>query len=321
MKPWTLEDVKSQEGKTFLITGGSSGIGYEAALELARKGARVIIASDDPEKGIAAVKAIADEVTEADIGFESLNLSDLESVRIFAFRMRSMLPSLDALILNAGISGVSKRMESPDGNELIFATNYLGHFALTALLFPLLLEVPDSRIIGLGSVDHKHAHIHFDDLQMKKKYNATEAYARSKLALMLFTFELQRQIEERGLMVKSLSVHPGAAKTSIFDRGPEIAGQYLKLENIMKRFSIKSFGQTASKGALPIIFAATARNVKGGAYYGPQGLGELWGSHPDKAELAVQAENMTVARRLWQESLRLTKVEFDFGGQGLSRHH
>lgn len=308
MKHWALDDVKTQDGKTFLITGGSSGVGYEAALELARKGARVILASDDQERGIAAVKSVSDKVPDADIGYETLNLADFDSIRMFSTRMRSMLPSLHALILNGGITGVSKRMETANGFELTFATNYLGHFALTALLFPLLLEVPGSRIIGLGSEGHKHGRINFEDLQMKKNYDAARAYAQSKLALMLFTFELQRQIEKRGLMVKSLSVHPGTAKT-------------FSPENLLKGFGMKAFGQSPSKGALPLIFAATDREVKGGACYGPNGLGDPWGTHPKNAGLAVQAENMTAARKLWNESLRLTEVDFDFGGQGISRHH
>lgn len=283
-----MKEVKRQDGKIFLITGSTNSMGQEAALELTRLGARVIIASDDQDKGLRAIKSIADQVPDADIGFETLNLADLESIRIFSFRMRSMLPYLDGLILNASISGVAHRTESEDGFELILATNYLGHVALTALLFPLLADRADSRIIGVGSPVHQEGRIHFEDLQMKRSYRASKAYAQSKLALMLFTFELQRKIEEKGLLVKSLSVDPTTS--------------------LLKRFSLKKNYQSASKA---LVHAATYREVKGGAYYGPEGI----------SELTIQASNMTVAKRLWHEALRLVGVEFDFGDQGLSRHH
>ena len=321
MKHWTLDDMKSQEGKVAIITGGSSGIGFHAALELARKGARVIIASDDVDKGILALKMIADQVPHADITFEPLDLADLESVKVFSSRMRSSLSSLDILILNGGIAGIPKRMETASGFEMHLAVNYLGHFALSAYLFPLLTEVADSRVVAVGSLDHHHAQVNFKDLQLKKNYQATKAYAQSKLALMLFSFELHRRAKGRGLFIKSLAVHPGAVRTHIFDRGPEISRSYYHPEAILKRLSIKTFGQSPEKGALPILFAATSRDAKSGEYYGPDGFMELWGNHPVKVKLAIQASNLTAAGRLWEESERLTKAQFRFEGMGLSHHH
>lgn len=321
MKNWKPEQMKSQVGRIALITGGSSGIGYQTALELARKGARVIIASDDIDKGIAAIKTIADEVPDADIGFEALDLSDLESVRLFAFRMKSMISSLDLLILNAGLASIPKRMESEDGLEMTFATNYLGHFTLTGLLFPLLLQVPDSRVITVSSIDHRFAQIHFEDLQFRKKYDATAAYAQSKLALLLFGLELHRRCREKGLFLKSIPVHPGAVRTHIFDRGPERAGSYYNPEALLKRLSLKTIGQSAQRGAIPVLFAASAKEARSGEYYGPDGFQELWGDHPSAAKLAVQATNLTAARRLWEISEKLSGINFDFGGIGLSHHH
>ncbi len=321
MTPWKVDQMPSQEGKIALITGGSSGIGYETALALTRKGARVIIASDNADKGIRAIKSIAEKNPEADIGYEALDLSDMESVRIFALRLRRSIPHLDMLVLNAGISGVTKRIETEDKLELNFATNYLGHFALTALLFPLLLKHPDSRIISVSSLEHRNGMIHFDDLQLKHDYEDRMAYAQSKLAMLLFGLELHRRLSREGFLLRSIPVHPGGAKTHIFDKGPKLARDFLKPENIFKRLSLKSFGQSARKGSIPILFAATSKQAQSGVYYGPSGLQEIWGESPAPAKVALQAQNLDAARMLWDVSEKLTGVSFDLREKGISQFH
>lgn len=305
MKQWTPDDIKSQEGKVVVITGGASGVGLESTLALARRGARVIISGTDSNQGIAAVKFIADQVPKADIAFEVMDLSDSESVRHFASHLLSELTCIDTLILNQEIAAPLKRKESSDGFEQTFASNYLGHFSLTALLFPLLAEVPDSRVVTVGSLEHLEAVVDFQDLQANEKYQSSQVYAQSKLALMLFTFELHRRSSERGLFLKSLSAHPGAVSSH-------------KWLNLLSK---KGLGQSSEHGAIPVLFAATSREARSGEYYGPDGFHEWWGKHPHKAQVAVQASNLTAAHRLWLESEELTGITFDFGSMGLSQHH
>jgi NAD(P)-dependent dehydrogenase (short-subunit alcohol dehydrogenase family) len=309
MAIWTVNDVDSQEGKTVLITGASSGIGFETARYLAKKGALVILASDDPEKGQLALESIKRENPAAKVRFELLDLASLLSIHSCCDRMMQELSGIDVLINNAGVAGIPHRLETIDGHEMTFAVNYLGHFILTAELFPLLLKSSDPRIILVSSLEHRSGFLNFDDIE-SFNYNSSAVYAQSKLALLSFAFELNRRALARGLKLKIIPVHPGATATHIFDRGPELARQYYHPKALLQRTLIKLFGQNPRKGALSLIFAATSVEARSGVFYGPDGPGELWGN-PTEAKVSLAALNAIAADHLWKMSEELSGVVFD----------
>jgi NAD(P)-dependent dehydrogenase (short-subunit alcohol dehydrogenase family) len=239
-------------------------------------------------------------------------------VRAFATRILGRLGQLDALALNAGIDMTIQRLTTAQGHERIFATNYLGHFALTAHLFPLLRETPDARIVTVSSLAHHGARLDLRDLELEQDYSSSVAYARSKLCLLMFSLELHRRCRHLGLFMKSIPVHPGLVRTQIFDRGPELARRYYDPRAILPRISTKVFGQAADQGAVPLLFALTSGLARSGSYYGPDGKFELRGEHPAAAKISTPALNETAARQLWEASESLAGVEFALEREGLS---
>lgn len=310
MSTWTQKDISSMEGKVVIVTGGNSGIGLETSKELARAGATVIIAANREDKGHAAVAEIKKQYKDAHIFYEKLDLGSLASITSFSNKMMQEHRTIDVLINNAGLSAIQKRMETHDGHELTFGVNYLGHFALTAQLFPLLLRGRDPRIIFVSSLEHHRGKIQFNDIELQKKYSALDAYAQSKLAMLVFALELHRRCLTSGINIKVIPVHPGATNTHIFDKGPRLSGKYLHPIPLVKRFLLKSLGQKAQTGALPLLFAATSIEARSGIYYGPDGPSELWGN-PTEVKIAVQAANLHAGEKLWDVSEKLTKINFD----------
>ena len=308
--PWTTANIPSQAGRRVLITGANSGIGYEAALELARVGAEIILPARTESKAADAIARIRAQVPAAKLIPEILDLADLRSVHAFAHRVVEMFPgrSLDLLINNAGVMAIPTRQLTPDGYERQFATNYLGPFALTALLFWSLKPQPGSRIVTVSSGVSNQAKIEFDNLQSERRYSPMfQAYAQSKLADLIFQQELQRRLTAIGSPILSTGAHPGYAVTNLQVTGP---GDNVALSLRLGMAILKPFfSQDAAHGALPTLFAATAPEATPGGYYGPSGFQELTG-HPVPAKITRAAHDPALAKRLWSETERLTGVTF-----------
>jgi NAD(P)-dependent dehydrogenase (short-subunit alcohol dehydrogenase family) len=283
-------------GKVAIVTGANSGIGYETARALARKQATVILACRDSKKGAAAVQTITQENPAAQAELMQLDLSDQGSVRSFAAEYAGRYDRLDILINNAGIMATPFR-RTVDGFEAQFATNHLGHFALTGLLLPLVLRTPRARVVNVSSGGHRFGEIDFDNLNAEKRYNSTRAYAQSKLANLLFTYELQRRFEGAGLEAIAVAAHPGWTATNLQAHW-----------RIVRRLN-PWLGQQPEMGALPTLYAAVAPDVRGGDYYGPDGWGELRG-YPTRVRSSERSKDPLVAARLWTVSEELTGVRF-----------
>jgi NAD(P)-dependent dehydrogenase (short-subunit alcohol dehydrogenase family) len=299
----TQGKIPSQLGKTAVVTGATGGLGYEAALALAKAGAEVILTGRDDQKGQSAVEKISREVVGAKLSYERLDLASLASVADFSQRMAAR-PSLDLLINNAGVMALPRRQTTADGFEMQFGTNHLGHFALTARLMPLLRRAGGSRVVSVSSLAHRTGRIDFNDLQGARIYSAWKAYGQSKLACLMFALELQRRSDAAGWNVTSIAAHPGFARTNLFTSGP---GGLLSLAT---DFAAPLFGHSAADGAQPILFAATSAEAKPGGYYGPGGLGELRGA-PARALIMPQARDAAAAARLWDVSGTLTGTSFE----------
>lgn len=285
-----------------LVTG-TGGLGFEDALALARAGADVIIAGRNPQKGAEAVAKIRTEVPAAKVGFEQIDLADLKSVAECAARLKRQRRRLDLLINNAGVMVPPTRQQTPDGFEMQFGTNYLGHFALTAHLMPLLRSTRGSRVVTLSSVAVRQGRIDFDDLQ-SKSYVPMRAYSQSKLACLMFAFELQRRSEAEGWGVTSMAAHPGVSRTDLLHNAPgRMSAAGLARTYLWFRF------QPAAQGALPTLYAATAPEARPGAYYGPNMLNEIRG-YPAPSKVPPQATDTAIWDRLWQVSEELAGVEF-----------
>ena len=311
MAKWTERNIPSQSGKIAVVTGGSDGIGFHTALELARKNANVIIAADREEKGQQAVARIRAEVPMAQVEYLHLDSADLISVQAFADRLFASVPQIDILINNAGVAGVEERKTSPQGFEWHFAANYLGHFALTARLFPLLFKSPGARIVNVASLAHVKAHIHFMDLQLECDYSSKDAYGQSKLAMLLFARELDRRLRQNSSKIEAFPVHPGGSKTNIFNHGRELDGRSAHSPwDILTHLTISLLGQSAEQGALPLLYAATEPQVISGVYYGPDGFKELRG-YPAPAQVRGEGNDLKIAERLWRVSESLTGLRFD----------
>jgi NAD(P)-dependent dehydrogenase (short-subunit alcohol dehydrogenase family) len=311
---WKAAEIPSQAGKRILITGANSGIGYHAALKLARKGAQVVLACRDRSRGEDALDRLHTDSPGADAELAILDLASLASVREFAAKELAQHRPLHVLINNAGVMAPPKRLQSADGFELQFGTNDLGHFALTALLMPALeqaaTERPDSRprIITVASIAHKRGQINFDDLQSVQSYSPMKAYQQSKLANLLFTFELDRRLRAANSRVMSLAVHPGVADTRLFQ-----TGDHSGLEKAARQFIGYTIGillNTDAEGALPTLYAATAEDAVDGGYYGPQGFQEMRGEVVGPARISSQANDTAAAARLWQLCEEFAGVKF-----------
>jgi NAD(P)-dependent dehydrogenase (short-subunit alcohol dehydrogenase family) len=296
-------EIPSQLGRSAVVTGATGGLGYEIALALSKAGAEVILTGRDERKGWSAIETISREAAGAKTRYESLDLANLASIADFSQRMLSR-QSLDVLINNAGVMALPRRQTTADGFEMQFGTNYLGHFALTARLMPLLRRASGPRVVNVSSLAHRTAFIDFDDLQRARVYSPWKAYGQSKLAMLMFGLELQRRSGAAGWNLTSNAAHPGFARTGLFANGP---GGLLSLAS---DFAAPFFGQSATDGARPILFAATSPKARPGAYYGPSGIGELRGA-PAPALIMPQASDAARAARLWDVSEKLTETSFN----------
>jgi NAD(P)-dependent dehydrogenase (short-subunit alcohol dehydrogenase family) len=302
MTRWTTSEIPSQQGHSVVITG-TGGLGFQDALALARAGANVIIAGRNPAKGQAALEEIRAAIPGAKVQFEVVDLAHLGSVAAFAERMKNKETKIDILINNAAVMTPPKRQTTADGFEMQFGTNYLGHFALTAHLLPLL-QKSKARVVNLSSIAARQGVINFDDLQSEKNYQPMPAYAQSKLASLLFALELHRRSTAAGLGITSISAHPGISRTDLLINAP---GKQ-SMSALMRRWLWFLF-QPAAQGALPTLYAATSPQATPGAYYGPDKFNETRG-YPALAKLPSQAQDAAVASHLWDVSEQLAGVRF-----------
>ena len=304
MAQWTTADIPNQTGRSAVVTG-AGGLGYETALALARADAEVILAGRNPARGAESIARVRAQVPEANIRFAELDLASLASVAAFARRMAAEHGSLDLLVNNAGVMMPPRRRTTADGFELQFGTNYLGHFALTGLLLPLLRAARAPRVVEVSSIAHRRATIRFEDLQWERSYSPWRSYGQSKLAMLMFALELQRRSDAGGWGVMSLAAHPGIARTELFANGPGMSGAQKLIFGLVQPL----ISQSAAAGARPLLFAATAPQAVAGGYYGPRGFRELKGP-VGPARIMPQAWDTGAAARLWEMSEQLTGVTF-----------
>jgi NAD(P)-dependent dehydrogenase (short-subunit alcohol dehydrogenase family) len=293
---WSESDIPDQTGRTAVVTGANSGIGWETARALAAKGARVIVACRSEEKGRDAEQRIRKAVSHADLRFEPLDLGSLASVRAFAEKVGAAESRIDLLVNNAGVM-MPPYGKTADGFELQIGTNHLGHFALTGLLLPRILAAPTARVVSVSSLAHFWGRIDFADLQSGRSYNPTRSYGQSKLANLLFVRELQRRFEAKRAEALAAAAHPGSTRTE------------LQRHSGLMNAIVAVFSQQPPDGALPSLYAATAPDVRGGEYFGPSGFAGCLGP-PGRARSSAASRNTAVAKRLWEVSEQLTGVRF-----------
>ena len=301
---WTTADIPDLSGKVIIVTGGNSGIGFEAAKELARKGAQTILACRNMEKAQAAFEKIQFEIPESRVEIMELDLVNLESVRIFSDQFKSKYDRLDVLLNNAGIMMVPYGL-TMDGFERQFGTNHLGHFALTGMLIDMLVNTHGSRVVNVSSNGHRFGRIDFENLMYEngEGYSPMNAYGRSKLANLLFTYELQRRLELAGASTIAAAAHPGLSDTHLVD-------------HILERWHLGLFQpmmgwflQSAADGALPSLRAAVDPSLAGGEYFGPHGPRETRG-YPVRVSSSDASHNLADARKLWEVSEGLTGIKY-----------
>ncbi len=294
---FTDRDVPDQSGRTFLVTGANTGIGFETARVLARRGGRVLLGCRSEERAVGAIERIRAESPEADVEFLPLDQADLASVRAAADRAAAE-PRLDVLVNNAGIMGVPRTL-TVDGFEAQFAVNHLGTFALTGLLLPKLEETEGSRVVITASLAHRGGRIHWEDIDGAKVYSRQARYQQSKLANLMYMYELQRRLKARGSGTIAVACHPGLAQT-------EIGRAFLLIQ--MAAPLVRTFFNSQAMGAWPTLMAATAADVEGGDYYGPARFGELSGP-ATKAWSNPASRDPELGRRLWELSVQMTGVD------------
>lgn len=299
---WSDNDVPDQSGRVVIVTGSNTGLGFDTARVLAERGAQVVLAVRSADKGEAACEKIHQSVPEAKVSTQLLDLGSLESVRTAAAELRAAHPRIDLLINNAAVAFPPKTT-TPDGFELQFATNHLGHFALTGLLLENMLGVDGARVVVVASLDHKlGGAIHFDDLQWERRYSSALAYAQSKLANLMFCYELHRRLVKSGAPLMAVTAHPGYTKSDLFRH-------MWKPVRAMMKFSDLFIGQDPAKGALPQLYAATMPDVQGGQYWGPDGFLEMAGC-PTLVQSSKKSYDQSVQKRLWTVSEELTGVTY-----------
>jgi NAD(P)-dependent dehydrogenase (short-subunit alcohol dehydrogenase family) len=302
MAGWTAAEMPDLSGRTAVVTGANSGLGRATAWELARHGANVVIAARNTDKGEDAAAQIRADVPGAEVRVEELDLADLDSVRAFAERLEE--ERLDLLINNAGVMAPPRRT-TKDGFESQFGTNHLGHFALTGQLLPRLLAAPAPRVVTLSSGAHRIGRINFSNLQGERRYVAWLAYGQSKLANLMFALELQRRATAAGTDLKSMAAHPGYAATNLQFAAPRLP------DRMLMSVTNRLIAQSAEMGALPTLYAATAPDLPGGTFVGPDGFLEQRG-HPTIVTGAGRAYDEDAAARLWEVSEGLTGVRYQF---------
>lgn len=301
---WTAAKIPDQAGRTAIVTGANSGIGLAESRELARAGATVIMACRNRQKAEEALAQVRTAAPDAIVDIETLDLASLASVRDFAARMGERGLELDLLVNNAGLMA-PPRGETADGFELQFGTNHLGHFALTNLLLPSMEGRKDARVVTVSSNGHKLGRINFDNLQGDRRYFRWNAYTQSKLANLLFAFELERRLRAAGSTVRSLAAHPGYSATNLHTSAPAFdRGVMFVLERIG--------AHPADMGALSVLYAATKPSLPGASYVGPDGFAELKG-YPQVTKTTGAARDEAAAARLWEISEELTGAAFPLG--------
>jgi NAD(P)-dependent dehydrogenase (short-subunit alcohol dehydrogenase family) len=297
MSRWTTADIPDQTGRTAVITGANTGLGYETAAALAARGAHVVLAVRNLEKGKEAARGIEQATPDAKVQLQELDLTSLDSIRAAADQLRADHASIDLLINNAGVMFTPKST-TMDGFELQFGTNHLGHFALTNLLLDRVLAAPGSRVVTVSSQGHRFVRgIRFDDLQWERSYSRVGAYGQAKLANLLFTYELQRRLQ--GTNTIAAAAHPGGSRTELTRNLPPLVAAATRL--------LEPLFQSADMGALPTLRAATDPGVLGGQYYGPDGFGEQRG-YPKVVASSTASHDTDAQRRLWTVSEELTSV-------------
>jgi NAD(P)-dependent dehydrogenase (short-subunit alcohol dehydrogenase family) len=303
MTKWTTGDIPDQTGRTAVITGANTGLGFETAAALAAKGAHVVLAVRNVDKGKDAAERITAATPGANVAVQELDLSSLESVRAAAEELKSRHDAIDLLINNAGVM-FTPRSTTADGFELQFGTNHLGHFAFTGLLLDRVLAATGSRVVTVSSVGHRFARsgIRFDDLQWERSYSRVGAYGQAKLANLMFTYELQRRLT--GTHTLAAAAHPGGSRTELTRNLPPLMAAATRL--------VEPLFQDPDMGALPTLRAATDPGVLGGQYYGPDGFGEQRG-YPKVVASSRVSHDTDAQRRLWTVSEQLTGVVFPIG--------
>lgn len=302
MTKWTTADIPDQTGRTAVITGANTGLGYETAAALAAKGAHVVLAVRSLDKGKTAADLITRATPGASVALQELDLSSLESIRNGADQLRAQYDSIDLLINNAGVM-MTPKSTTKDGFELQFGTNHLGHFAFTGLLLDRVLAAPGSRVVTVSSQGHRFVRgIRFDDLQWDRDYGRVRAYGQAKLANLLFTYELQRRL--RGTDTIAVAAHPGGSRTELTRNLPPLVATASRV--------LEPLFQDADMGALPTLRAATDPGVLGGQYFGPDGFGEQRG-YPKVVASSKASHDTDAQRRLWAVSEELTSVASPVG--------
>ena len=304
MAKWTTTDIPDQTGRVAVITGANTGLGYETAAALAAKGAQVVLAVRNLDKGKDAAALITKRSPAAEVILQELDLTSLDSIRAAAEQLRSDHDRIDMLVNNAGVMWTPKST-TKDGFELQFGTNHLGHFAFTGLLLDRLLPVAGSRVVTVSSIGHRiRADIHFDDLQWERGYSRVGAYGQAKLANLMFTYELQRRLAPHGTTIAA-AAHPGGSRTELSRNLPSpLRGVFNVVEPLV--------AQDAATGALPTLRAATDPGVHGGQYFGPDGFGQMRG-HPKVVASSAKSHDVEVQKRLWAVSEELTGVVYPVG--------
>jgi len=301
---FTSNNLPDLSGKTIIVTGGNSGLGAESVKVFAEQGAQIVMAVRSIEKGEEVKSTFLKVCDDLAIDVMQLDLTNLQSIKSFAQQFKAKYTKLDILLNNAGIM-IPPYQTTTDGFESQMGTNHMGHFALTGLLMDVLSKTPGARVVNVSSIAHKMGKMDFNNLMYEggKNYNATKAYGRSKLANLLFTFELQRYFEKNKIQAISVAAHPGVSQTNLF----KFAADAWYAKFLLPVFKLMI--QSSRMGAMPQIYASIADNVKGGEYYGPGGLREMWG-YPTLVKAKDEAYNTNDARQLWEVSEKLTGVKF-----------
>jgi NAD(P)-dependent dehydrogenase (short-subunit alcohol dehydrogenase family) len=308
MTSWTAADIPDQKGRMVLITGANSGLGLRSAEALARAGAQVLLACRNPKKAAEALEAVVARSTTGTPSVIALDLADLSSIEAAAEAVADRVDHIDVLMNNAGVMAIPLR-RTADDFEMQFGTNHLGHFALTGRLLPLLLAADAPRVVTTSSQAHRIGKMRWDDLQWRRRYSKWMAYGQSKLANLLFAFELDRRAKSEGTALVSAAGHPGYASTHLQAAGPEMAKNPLMARTMV--LGNRILAQSDADGALPQLYAATMPNVAGGEYYGPAGVFEMRGS-PTRVRSTSAARDANAAKRLWGVSEEATGVTYNW---------